>query len=209
MSTQRKSSWQSRKTGTHGYHLSLSKQSPITFGTLLILVFPIWPIALSKPIEPIFDPSESAATFDPKAFEFYKAQQVMYKPRLARYNEQKTAFTAIISFIQETIIIENAIFIQIVEPNPYNLLIALKQRLAPTDQARSLYLERRYEKLKKGPGNQYIETSVNDWQRMYTNTLTHRLAEVSEHRPKTSSRAESSQPQSRSKPQSLLASGRF
>lgn len=36
--------------------------------------FPVKLIALSNPIEPIFDPGVSAATFDQKAFEFYKAQ---------------------------------------------------------------------------------------------------------------------------------------
>ena len=107
----------------------------------------------------------------------------MYKSRLARYNDQKIAFTAIISFIQETITADNAILIQKVESHPYNLLVALKQRLAPTDQARSLYLEKQYEKLKKGPCNQDIETWVNDWQRMYTDALIHGLAEVSGDRP--------------------------
>ena len=138
--------------------------------------FPVRMIALSKPIKRIFDPGESAGTLDPKAFEFYKS-------RPARYNEQKTAFTAIISFIQETVTVENAILIQKVKSHTYNLLVALKQRLAPTDQARSLYLEKRYEKLKKGPGNQDIKTWVRDWQQMHTNTLTHGLAEVSGDRP--------------------------
>ena len=145
--------------------------------------FPIRPIALTKPLEPLFELGGSAEAFNSKAFEFYKAQQVVYKSRLARYNEQKTGFTAIISFIQETITVENAILIQKVESHPYNLLVALKQRLAPSDQARSLYLEKRYEKLKKGPGNQDTETWINDWQRMYTDATIHGLAEVSGDRP--------------------------
>ena len=129
---------------------------------------PVRPVDLARPLESLFELSNSVETFNPKAFEFYKAHRVVYKSRLARYNEQKTGFTAIITFIQETITVENAIFIQKIESHPYNLLVALKQRLAPSDRARSLYLEKRYEKLKKGPSDQDIETWINDWQRMYT-----------------------------------------
>ena len=97
--------------------------------------FPVRPIALTKPPEPLFDLGDSAATSDSKAFESHKAQQVVYKSWLARYNEQQTGFTAIISFIHETTTVENAILIQEIESHPYDLLVALKQRLAPTDQA--------------------------------------------------------------------------
>ena len=127
---------------------------------------------------------EYASTFDPKAFEFYKAKQVVYKSDHALYNEQKTAFTSVISLIQETITAENAILIQNTESHPYDLLVALKQRLAPTDQARSLQLEKRYERLKKGPGGgQNIETWVNEWHQMYIDASLHQLAEVSWDRP--------------------------
>lgn len=112
--------------------------------------FSVRPIALTKPLEPLFD---SAATFDSKAFENYKAQQEEYQSRLAQYNEQKTGFAAMISFIREAITVENAILIQEIQSHSYDLLVALKQKLAPTDQARSLDLEERYEKLEKGLRN--------------------------------------------------------
>ncbi|MCJ1264028.1 hypothetical protein MMC22_003899 [Lobaria immixta] len=99
--------------------------------------FPVKPIALSNPIEPSFDLGNSAATFDQKAFEFYRAQH------------------------QETITAQNAVLIQKTETHPYSLLKVLKDQLALSDSAHALSLEKRYEKLKKGLGSQSIEAWVS------------------------------------------------
>lgn len=85
----------------------------------------------------------------------------MYKSKLARYTEQEEAFASIISYIQKSITAQNAVLIQKTETHPHSLLKALKERLAPSDSARALSLEKRYEKLKKGPGSQSIETWVD------------------------------------------------
>ena len=140
---------------------------------------PSKPAALSKPVKPAYDPGASAATFDQHAFEFWKAQYQFYKSQLADYTKQTEVFASIVTYIQETITASNAVLIQKTEAHPYNLLVALKQRLAPTDSARSLSLEKRYEKLKKGPGGQNVETWVDEWQQMYINASIHKLAEVS------------------------------
>jgi len=39
----------------------------------------------------------------------------------------------------------------------YNTLVALKERVAPIDTARQLYLSTQYAKVKKGPKNQNFE----------------------------------------------------
>ena len=139
---------------------------------------PVKPEALAKPIEPIFDPGASTASFNKDGYEFYKAQHHLYRPQLARYKKQKEAFVSIISFIQETITAHNVVFIQHVEGHPYDILKALKERLAPTDKARTLQLRVRYDKLRKGPGNQNIEAWVNDWQQWFYEASACKLAEV-------------------------------
>ncbi|MCJ1465819.1 hypothetical protein MMC07_004438 [Pseudocyphellaria aurata] len=128
--------------------------------------FPVRPLARLKPIEPTYDPGLSPQQFDQRAFEFYKVQLQVYKSKLVLYTNQTQAFKLIISYIPERITAEKAVLNQKAEPNSYKLLKALKERLAPTDDARALSLEKLYEKLKKGPTNQDIETWVNDWQQM-------------------------------------------
>ena len=44
----------------------------------------------------------------------------------------------------------------------YNTLVALKERVAPTDIARQLYLSTQYATVKKGPKNQNIEVWLQD-----------------------------------------------
>lgn len=145
---------------------------------------PSKPVALTRPDKPTFDPGTSASSFNQQAFEFWKAQYQVYKPRLADYTKQTEVFASIVTYIQETITASNAVLIQKTEAHPYSLLRALKERLAPTDSARSISLEKRYERLKKGPGGgQNIETWVDEWQQMYIDASIDKLAEVSGDRP--------------------------
>ena len=164
MTTQRKIVLRKPEDWDSWISLVRNQAESLNVWNLINPTLPVRPIALTKPLEPLFDLGDSAATFGSKAFEYYKAQQEVYNSRLAEYNEQKTGFTAIISFIHETITVENAILIQEIESHPYDLLVALKQRLAPTDQARSLDLEKPYEKLEKGLGDdgEYYDDGMED-----------------------------------------------
>ena len=56
----------------------------------------------------------------------------------------------------------NVTFIQNVEPHPWNVLRALKNTLAPSDQAQSLEVDQRYRKLCKGPGTQDLEAWLDE-----------------------------------------------
>lgn len=76
----------------------------------------------------------------------------MYKVKLAKYERQKEAFGELISFTQDTITAHNVTIIQKEEPHPWNIFRALKRRLAPSDETRSLEIEQEYHKLCKGPG---------------------------------------------------------
>lgn len=63
------------------------------------------------------------------------------------------------------------------------MLRALKQRLAPSDEARNLGIEQRYHKLCKGPGTQNIDTWLDDWTTTYTEAKEHGIAEATGTRP--------------------------
>ena len=49
----------------------------------------------------------------------------------------------------------------------YEVLKALKQRVAPTDRARKLELSQRYAKLRKAPKSQNIEVWLQSWEQTY------------------------------------------
>ena len=136
------------------------------------------PVSVEQPIEPEFTVPDDDAQFDKVKYEAYKARKDVYKTKLARYERQEKAFGDLITFIQETIAAHNDIFIQKKEPHPWNILQALKQRLAPSDEARNLAIEQRYHNLCKGPETQSIETWLNDWVTTYSDGIEHGIAET-------------------------------
>lgn len=50
-------------------------------------------------------------------------------------------------YIRETVTAENAIYIRTVNPHSWNQLRALKERLGPTDAARTMAIEVKYREL--------------------------------------------------------------
>lgn len=141
------------------------------------------PEALTEPIEPIYMVPEDDSLFDKNAYDAYKARKEIYKTKIARYERQEKAFGDLIIFIQDTIAAHNVIYIQKVEPHPWNLLNALKQRIAPSDEARSLELEQKYHQLCKGPLNQNLETWLDEWTTTFTLATEYAIGEVTGTRP--------------------------
>lgn len=80
---------------------------------------------------------------DPTSLEAYKLELLEHKIELAEYERQEKAFADLIEFIQETIAAQNVVFIQN-EDHLWNILRALKNRFAPSDQAKSLAIEQKY-----------------------------------------------------------------
>ena len=68
------------------------------------------------------------------------------------------------------------------DTDPWSKLVALKQRLKPTQEAQSFNVERRYHQLAKGPKNQNVEAWLNDWTDMYHEAMRLKIFEVSEGR---------------------------
>lgn len=141
------------------------------------------PISIVEPIEPEFEIPDDSVLFDRLGYEAFKARKDAYKTKYAKYERQQKALSDLITFIQETITSHNIVYIQKEEAHPWNILRALKKRLAPSDEARSLDIEQRYHKLCKGPGNQNVETWLDEWMATITEAKEHSVAEVNGTRP--------------------------
>ena len=66
---------------------------------------------------------------------------------------------------------------------PWDHLIALKRRLAPSDSARALDIETKYHKLCKGPGKQDIEAWLEEWQLVCSEAISYKIGEAIGNRP--------------------------
>lgn len=142
------------------------------------------PATLQEPAEPEeYNVPDDPNLFNQKAYEAYKAGKDIYKTRLARFEREEKAFWDLISFIQETIAAHNVTLIQKEESHPWNILRALKQRLAPSDEARNPAIEQRYHKLCKGPGTQNLDLWLDDWTTTYAEAIEHQIAEATGSRP--------------------------
>lgn len=96
------------------------------------------PAYLQPPTEPTFSLPGDPAALDLKALEHYKAASYIYKSALAKYERQQKTLNDLIAFIQETITTNYATTIRKKEVHPWDYLLALKQRMTPTDSARKL-----------------------------------------------------------------------
>ena len=89
-----------------------------------------------------------------------------FKHRLQLFERQDTALSTLKSFIQETI--SRKFLPYTFKESTHDVLVALRQRVAPTDRARKLELSQRYGKLKKAPRSQNIEAWLQTWEQTYT-----------------------------------------
>lgn len=141
------------------------------------------PHPLSRPVVPTFVLPQAGTPLEQDAVELYKLQVSLYKIQLGEFNRQKRAFGELVSFIQETISAYNSTLIREVEFDPWDMLRALKNRLAPSDHARSLEVERNYHKLCKGPGTQELEIWLDEWVATFTRAKELAFFEVDGIRP--------------------------
>jgi hypothetical protein len=105
-----------------------------------------------------------------------------YRDELAKYNRQETAIANFPSHIQESIS-RNFLVYTFGAETTHDMLVALRQRVAPTDEARMLELIGKYNKLKKAPRSQDLESWFQQWERTYREATKINLAEVQGKRP--------------------------
>ena len=137
------------------------------------------PACLTKPAnEPTFIlPRDEIADFDLPAYRLFKASYRSYKHDLRKYEKQQQAFLDIINFVQETIAFRHAELLVGEESHPWNILRALKKRLAPSDDDVSFEVQAAYHRLCQGPGID-VELWVREWESTYLKAKRHGLAEL-------------------------------
>ena len=127
------------------------------------------PTSRTEPLEPVYTPP-LVTTIDTiaKAEADHKMAKKDYHTAYLKWNQEQESFVKIIDFIYDTVSASNIAFLQHCEVHPWDLLRTLQKRLAPTDSARSLELERLYKKLSAGPTqNQSVMAWIDEYCQMY------------------------------------------
>ena len=140
--------------------------------------FTIKPSEIPKPSKPVLPVPAQNQPLDKDLVEIFKLQTAAYRNDLDEYDRQQRALTDIINFIHESISVQTALHIRKVDSHPWSQLRALKAALAPTDQARSLEIEKQYHKLARGPGNRDLEAWLQDFEFCYADAKLLKLGEM-------------------------------
>ena len=141
------------------------------------------PTALPEPQEPAIPhiPDTASAEDSSKAVSKYTLQVTKYNTDLARWEKQQASFTRILDFIYASISKANLVYIESAEVHPWDYLRALQAKLAPSDSARSLAIEKDYHRVKAGPtSRQSVEAWIDEWTHTLARARDNGLAETSD-----------------------------
>jgi hypothetical protein len=144
------------------------------------------PVQPQRPVEPEYtDVKPGAAAWialsaDEK--EQYRFLTQKYRMKLDLYKEQKKALNELQDFIHNTVAAHLAPLMDGLS-TVYDILQALKKRLALTDRTRRLQLAQEYNALKTAPSKaQSTERWLQQWEITYAEADKHNLAEIQDHR---------------------------
>jgi hypothetical protein len=144
------------------------------------------PVQPQRPVEPEYtDVKPGAAAWialsaDEK--EQYRFLTQKYRMKLDLYKEQKTALNELQDFIYNIVAAHLAPLMDGLS-TVYDILQALKKRLALTDRTRRLQLTQEYNALKTAPGKaQGTERWLQPWEITYAEADKHNLAEIQDYR---------------------------
>jgi len=136
---------------------------------------------LTEPVLPLpedinSDKTTLAELTEPERAELKDRQQAD-KRQQDLYDKQEAALAALRTTIQETI---SRAYLRYTFKcdSTYDMLTALKRRVAPTDRARKIELINQYQKRKKSPQSQNLDTWLRQWEITYIECKELRLAEV-------------------------------
>jgi hypothetical protein len=139
------------------------------------------PQSLLDPIKPKASDVNAAATsviaLTPQEQSTFKLLHDEYRTELIIYERKRAALRDIKNYILTTIARQNLSFV-IDQQTPYQMLTALKKRIAPTDRARKLDLARHYQDLGKAPRAQEQDKWLQSWEKIYTDAKLLELPEV-------------------------------
>ena len=136
-------------------------------------------IPMAKDVNP---GKNTMAELTPDEQEELKLLRFDYKHRVQLYERQDIALSSLKGYIQETI---SRTFLSYTfkKESTHEVLIALKQRVAPTDRARKLELSQRYARLRKTPKSQSVEVWLQSWEQTYTECKDLKLPIVEDNLP--------------------------
>ena|SRR2546423_1238615 len=100
-----------------------------------------------------------------------------YKQQYDFYERQRTALASLRAYIQPTIS-RNCLYYAFECETAREMLVELQKRFKPTDQLRELDLANRYQKLKKPPKSQDLDTWLQSWEKTYHECDKARLPDV-------------------------------
>jgi hypothetical protein len=123
----------------------------------------------------------SIATLDETEKELFKAYLFDYKEQLSSFKQKESALLTLCTYIQERVSRNNLVFTFNCE-TAYDMLVNLKNRVSPTDQARKIELVNRYQRMKMTPKAQNIDAWLQEWEKVYTNCKALNLPDVDEDR---------------------------
>jgi hypothetical protein len=116
------------------------------------------------------------------------AEKETFKLLLAIYKEDQSTVKQALDVIQTirthivtTVSINNISYIKD-NSTVYQMLVALKKRLAPTDRARKLDLIRQYSKIKTFRKNEPVDQWLQTWEKTYKEMATLHLPDISDDR---------------------------
>lgn len=117
------------------------------------------------------------------AQEAHKDAKFRFKQQYNKYEDQRKGIASMVEWIYANVSASNLAFLRFVEPYPWDLLRTLQSRIAPTDSARIMEMERWYKTLIKGiKPNQSIEAWLDEYSQMYPQAKHVGVAEVKDAR---------------------------
>jgi hypothetical protein len=98
--------------------------------------------------------------------EEFRMMRQDYKQQFDLYERQRAALASLRAYIQSSVS-RNCLYYTFECETAREMLIELQKRFKPTDQLRELYLAVKYQKLKKPPKSQDLDTWLQSWERVY------------------------------------------
>jgi hypothetical protein len=125
--------------------------------------------------------AESLAILSADAKEAFKFTYELWKDRMTLTTKTREVLASIHTHITKTVSTRNIIYIQDCT-TIWQMLVALKKRLAPTTRARELEVVRRYTKLKQYTKRDEPEQWLRSWEETYSEAKKLNLPDVADHR---------------------------
>lgn len=141
----------------------------------------------TRPVAP--SPAEASSIADHTTFatlssderEIFKLLYNEYKESLSLARQEMETLKAIRNHLVTSVSKDNIVYIE-TKDTIYDMLVALKKRLAPTDEARKLDVIDKYRRLRHFDRKTDVEEWCKEWETTYADAMALGLPEVTENR---------------------------